>query len=717
MLNQSFLNITRAGSRRSVRHGLPWHIAMALVLSVSTVAMAAEPNVTGQSGLVYMPDARIAEEGTLRFGASNSDPYSILWSSVTLLPRVEFSARFTKYDRVPGDSSNPEFGDFRDKSFDAKGVLLEESRYIPQLSIGLQDFTGTRVSKAEFLALSKRMGSVDLTVGYGTDRIEGAFGGLRYNPSWLKNFGFLVEYDVNNYKNDFSATLSGADKRKGGVTYAVEYKYGWLGAQVSHQENVSAVNMYVAIPLMRREFIPKIHEPKPYTSSVPQPAMAEWRAEPRRAHALVQALEQQGYKNIKLHRGDRSVALSLTHPRITLISRAIGRAARTALLLTPAETSTIRITYTLNDLPLQTYTIDDPALLRRYFAGEVSWDVARDHVTVEYTGPTPPEMQKGLEVLPRRDEEEGPATPSASEEGGDILEIRRQDSSLSKFTIAPFNLRFYFVNPSGGASYDTFSLFGYTRHLGNGLFLEGDARLKLVENVSDVNKPSPSILPHVRTDINVYRQEGDSVKLSSLLLNKYFKPGRSVYGRVSAGYYEEMFAGTGGQILYLSERHNWAVDLSVDWLKQRAPEKSVGFRDYSVVTTLGSLHYRFPKYGITTTARIGRFLAKDEGVRFEFKRRYRSGVETGIWFTHTNENDLTRPNRDGDNFRDKGLFISVPLSSMLTKDTQQRSTLAIAEATRDVGQMVGSPGDLYRMVERPLMLDNGEYTPLTDFAK
>jgi hypothetical protein len=178
-----------------------------------------------------------------------------------------------------------------------------------------------------------------------------------------------------------------------------------------------------------------------------------------------------------------------------------------------------------------------------------------------------------------------------------------------------------------------------------------------------------------------------------------------------------MFAGTGGQILYLSERHNWAVDLSVDWLKQRAPEKSVGFRDYSVVTTLGSIHYRFPKYGITTTARIGRFLAKDEGVRFEFKRRYRSGVETGVWFTHTNENDLTRPNREGDNFRDKGLFISVPLSSMLTKDTQQRSTLAIAEATRDVGQMVGSPGDLYRMVERPLMLDNGEYTPLTDFAK
>jgi hypothetical protein len=155
----------------------------------------------------------------------------------------------------------------------------------------------------------------------------------------------------------------------------------------------------------------------------------------------------------------------------------------------------------------------------------------------------------------------------------------------------------------------------------------------------------------------------------------------------------------------------------VDWLKQRAPEKSFGFRDYDVVTSLGSLHYRFPGYGITTTARIGRFLAKDEGVRFEVKRRFRSGVETGIWFTHTNENDLTQPNRAGDRFRDKGLFISVPLGSMLTKDTRQRSSLALVEATRDVGQMVTSPGDLYRLVERPLMLDSGEHNPLTDFAK
>jgi len=54
---------------------------------------------------------------------------------------------------------------------------------------------------------------------------------------------------------------------------------------------------------------------------------------------------------------------------------------------------------------------------------------------------------------------------------------------------------------------------------------------------------------------------------------------------------------------------------------------------------------------------------------------------------------------------------------MLTKDTQATSTLSLAPWTRDVGQMVMSPGDLYDRFERRLPLDGGEIGPLTDFAK
>jgi hypothetical protein len=46
---------------------------------------------------------------------------------------------------------------------------------------------------------------------------------------------------------------------------------------------------------------------------------------------------------------------------------------------------------------------------------------------------------------------------------------------------------------------------------------------------------------------------------------------------------------------------------------------------------------------------------------------------------------------------------------MLTKDTKARSELALSPWTRDVGQMVVSPGDLYTTVERNLMLDDSDF--------
>jgi len=135
------------------------------------------------------------------------------------------------------------------------------------------------------------------------------------------------------------------------------------------------------------------------------------------------------------------------------------------------------------------------------------------------------------------------------------------------------------------------------------------------------------------------------------------------------------------------------------------------------MTAIGAVHYRIPKLGLTATARAGRFLAKDKGVRFELKRRFLSGVELGAWYTVTDGDDTASPGSPGDPYYDKGVYMLVYLNSMLTKDTQAFASVSISPWTRDVGQMVVSPGDLYNLVERPLMLDSSEITPMTDFSK
>ncbi len=689
-------------------------VCVALILGYATAAAAdGEANLIGQSGLIHMPDGRIAPDGTMRFGISQDEPYTALWGSVTFLPRVELSARYTEINGVPGFENNSDYGDYKDKAFDAKLLLWRESTWLPSVSAGVQDYLGTRLFAAEFLALSKRVGDLDVTLGYGAKRIDGAFGGLRYTPRWLRGVSVLAEYDANDYMRDHRAAESGAADRPGGATYGLEYTWGWIGAQLSYQRDWSG-NLYVSVPLERREFVPKIQEPAPYgpaaEGEVPEDLVA-------RLGMLGGALERQGFKNVRLHLDGRTLEASLTHTRISLVGRAVGRAARTMLALAPADTRALRITYTINDLPALTYSFNDVAVLRRYFVGEVDEAALADTMQLHFASPEYAARFRddGALELPR--EPEPPALRALYGEEGHAVSFKREDNTLSRLHLIPINFRFFFNDPSGAFHYDTFALVNYDQQLARGLLLNAAARVTLFEDVSEVTQPSNSELPHVRSDIAEYARERPLVYLNKLLLNKYQHLGSGVFGRGSFGYYEEMYAGAGGQIMYLPVQGDWAIDLSVDWLRQREPGSQFGFRDYSVVTALAAWHYRFPSIGLTGTVRAGRFLAKDEGARFEVKRRFRSGIEAGAWYTLTNGNDTQPPGSPDDPYRDKGLFVSIPLGAMLPRDTQQRSTIAIVDFTRDVGQMVESPGDLYRQMENGLLFDRSDYGPLEDMAK
>lgn len=670
----------------------------------------------GQTGLVHMPDARVAPEGVLRLGVSASDPYWSVWSSISFFPRLELSGRYTTIDGVPGFSGRPELGDYRDKAFDAKLVLVEESGLWPAVALGTQDYVGNRLFAADYVAIGKRLGALDLTLGYGRERIGGAFGGVRYRPSVLPGWNLVLEYDANDYGRDFNAALSGAAERPGGVTYGLEYRAGGWGAQLAYQDGEAAGNVYVAVPLMAREFVPKIDEPPPPAAVTERARLREWRADRRYALALAASLERQGFRDVYLRVRDGGLEMALSHDRISLIGRAVGRAARTALRLGPRHIRRLRIGYTRNEQPLLTYTFGDPAVLERYLAGRASRAELEATLDVAYASSAWARQLRHTSVVVPYETGARPARRMPAAEGV-FLAPRRRRGAWSGVALLPFNARIFFNDPGEPVRYDTFAVLAYTRRLAPGLFLNGAARLTLVENVSDIAQPSTSLLPHVRSEVGEYRRAGDRLRLDSLLLNKYSLLDERWYGRLSAGYYEEMYAGAGGQVLYLPRRGDWAADAAIDALRQRAPGEAFGFRDYSVITAIASVHYRFPVHGVTATARAGRFLARDEGVRLELKRRFRSGVEIGTWYTWTNEDDVTGPGTPDSPYRDKGLFVSVPLNAMLTRDTQERASMALADYTRDVGQRTASPGDLYRLAERRLMLDSAEHDPLTDFAK
>jgi DNA-binding beta-propeller fold protein YncE len=67
-----------------------------------------------------------------------------IWSSVAVFPWLEGSFRYTRIYHVPGFEERPgsDFGDFKDKSFDLKAVLLPERGWWPAVALGYQDAGG-----------------------------------------------------------------------------------------------------------------------------------------------------------------------------------------------------------------------------------------------------------------------------------------------------------------------------------------------------------------------------------------------------------------------------------------------------------------------------------------------------------------------------------------------------------------------------------------------
>src|SRR5687767_14985299 len=492
------------------------------------------PSVTGQTGLISMPDARFAPVGTWRTGFSYLRPYEAIWSSVTVFPWLEGSFRFTRIYDVPAFANNDDYGDYRDKSFDLKVRLLPERGWWPALGVGMQDIAGgTGIFSAPYAVASKRFGALDVTLGYGGDRIDGVFGGARLGlgPNW----SLVAEYDAYDYSQDRGADLSGAASYKKEPAVGIEYRRELFGVKAFSSHGELGFNAYLQVPLERREFVPKVNEPPPYTKINPRPTEKQWEDDPEHRARLGRALAEQDFRGERLAYENGVLSAVLTNTRISSMPRAVGRAARTLLSFAPLEVREIRVTYVQGSLPVATYTFVNIPLLQRYFNGMASREQLAPYVAIEYAKPVDLEEEK-KEMLAGFDEPL-PEGIVMQRQGGEFLALG-ENLAGGRLRVRP-GLGLFFNDPSGVLKYDLYVAAIYNRALARQLFFQAETRLTLAEDVSDVTQASNSELPHVRSDVALYKQGGD-FKLTRLLVNRFFHPERRIYARLSGGIYEEM---------------------------------------------------------------------------------------------------------------------------------------------------------------------------------
>ncbi|MBB3994041.1 hypothetical protein GGR95_001682 [Sulfitobacter undariae] len=682
---------------------------------VNTVAQDAEVyskpadrttlNLYGTSGVIDMPSAEMLPDGEIAVGVSTFGGTTRTTLTFQATPRIQTSFRYSGIK----DATFSTFDTYRDRSFDVRFLLNRESRLLPAVTVGLQDFAGTGIYAGEFITATKNFsggrvpGTVKATVGlgwgrlgssgaigapFGSDRAvfqSGDTGGEFSVDQWFRGeaapfaglewqindkWGVKAEYSSDAYDLE---TRSDIFDRKSRFNFGVEY-------QVSNAVRLGGYYMYGSELGLNAQFLlnparpiapVRIAAPRPYKirpsrRADPEAYSRDWAASQAEASvevrdALIPLLEAEGLTLIEARTSASTVEVRYSNERYGAGAIAVGRVARLLAAIMPASVETFRIVPVIDNLAQST------VVLRR-----------SDLEALEVS-PNAPDALLAVTGF----EAAAPRLPGSA----------RNEALFPTYnwSISPYLSQRYF-DPDDPVQIEAGLQLNLSFQPAPGWKIAGQLRHNLADSYSDKARFNTSRLEHVRTDAVEY-DAGGATSVTQLYASKQWKAGPDLYARMSAGYLERMFGGVSAEVLWKPVASRLALGAELNYAKQRAFDNMLGFQDYGVATGHVSAYYEFQN-GYTGQLDVGRYLAGDVGATVTLEREFDNGWKVGGFFTLTNvsKEDF------GEGSFDKGINITVPTSWLLGKpDTRLRRT-SIRPLTRDGGARLSVPGRLYEQV-------------------
>lgn len=681
------------------------YAALGLMATAATPAFAQVGTETtsytlfGTPGLVLMPTAEVADDSELAFSYSQFGPNTNGTLTFQILPRLSGSFRYTKLDKF-WNSGSLIGQDFFDRSFDLEYRVLDETKYLPAVSVGIRDFIGTGVYSGEYVVATKGFGDkLRVHGGLGWGRLAshnpiGRIGARRPDldvgqggnlnvGQWFRGdfapFGGL-SYKVNDkltFKAEYSSDAFVEETARGTMEYKSPFNFG-ISYQVSPAVQLNAA--YVAGSMFGAGLTLTMNPRNPPLRSGSEKAPLPVKPRPPRTDAEAWSTEwvtsredQVGIQKVVSDAlGKESIrlkALSLTatraevkveNNRYNALPQAVGRTVRILTHALPPSVDTFEITVTQNGIPLSTLTI------RRRDIERLEHAPAHDiynRVTIHEAAP-------------------------AALRGADASNF---DTRFS-WALAPY-LTFSFFDPNSPIQGDLGLRLSGKYALAPNFILSGAVQQSVFGSVGAGTHTNTSLLPHVRTDGALYGQDGHPV-IEHLTASWYERPGKNLYSRVTVGYLEQMFGGVSAEILWKPVDSPLAIGAEVAWVKQRDYAQLFSFRDYDVVTGHVSAYYDFGN-GFSTRIDAGRYLAGDYGATLSVDRTFANGWKVGGYVTKTN----VSAEEFGEGSFDKGIRVSIPFEWALGKPSKAASSAELRSLERDGGARLKVDGRLFDWVE------------------
>ena len=108
--------------------------------------------------------------------------------------------------------------------------------------------------------------------------------------------------------------------------------------------------------------------------------------------------------------------------------------------------------------------------------------------------------------------------------------------------------------------------------------------LGIFENLDQLRLRAYSRLPKVRSDIREYLKEEYALKdLSySYIFDPIYSKRNLFFGGLKIGYFEELFGGIGGEVLFRDINKPWYLTANFHWVKQREFRQRLSFYVFPV---------------------------------------------------------------------------------------------------------------------------------------
>ncbi|OSP56885.1 hypothetical protein BV911_02405 [Pseudoruegeria sp. SK021] len=685
--------------------------AAGVALAVAAVSPAVAQNVPGARtelsfyglpGLIDMPTADMMPDAEIAMTISTFAGMTRGTLAFQIAPRLVGSFRYSSLD----DWNAGGFSTYYDRSFDLRFQAITETATRPSVTIGLQDFIGTGIYSGEFIAATKTFSekySATGGIGWGRLGSNNSFGSTGTRPemnsetigtggqfntdTWFRGdmalFGGIAYRPAPKWtlKAEYSSDAYTLESDQRGIfdvdmpfNFGVEYEPGAdfrVGAYALYGTEVG-VNLQLSLNPSRPSSLGSLDRApapvlqRPSRASAPEFYSTGWTdsdtIKTNVREQLTAALRADGMDLEALELEPYSVTLYLRNLSYQVTPQAIGRAARLMSRILPSSIETFTIVQMAEGLTLPSVTM-----------------TRTDIETYETQPDGAEQMLRAASIDPHSVRPK----PDAYAPG-----------LFPRYTwaINPY-VRTSLFDPDNPLRADFGLSLGGNIEVAPGLLFGASVQKKLAGNLDESTRDSDSTLPHVRSDFPLYDKNGDP-SMAQLYGSYFFQPADDVYGAVTVGYLERMYAGVSSEMLWAPVNSRLALGAQLNYTQQRDYDGGFGLLDYQVMTGFGSAYWQFDDQYFAQVD-VGRYLAGDIGTTLSLARVFNNGWRIGAFATFTD----VSAEEYGEGSFDKGITMTIPLNWFLGKSSRVSETFGFRPLTRDGGAKLEVPQRLYPLVE------------------